>query len=1307
LAISSLILEDGFFISIRPLGCESVIACWSVDDDVRKRTTVIPTVAKTGGLGNDPSVSKKRIRRAQLYVADATWLMNRPGGAAAFAEPAGWVRRRSSFVAVPHFSVSIVARGSGRSAVLSAAYRHCAKMDFEREARTIDYTRKQGLLHEAFVVPADAPEWLRSMLADRSVAGASEAFWNMVEAFEKRTDAQLAKDVTIALPVELSAEQNIALVQDFVAHHITARGMVADWVYHDAPGNPHIHLMTTLRPLTEDGFGAKKIAVAGHDGKPLRNDAGKIVYELWAGGADEFNAFRDGWFACQNRHLAMAGLDIRVDGRSFESQGIALEPTIHIGVGANAIERKADAAGETVSAIAVDLERIELQEERRRENARRIQRDPGLVLDLITRERSVFDERDISKVLHRYIDDPELFRDLMPRVLQHPKALRLDSERISFATGAWSLAKYTTHDLIRIEAEMAHRALWLARQRPHHVSSRVLTLTFERHERLSGEQKSAIEHICGNSRIAAVVGRAGAGKTTMMKAARQAWEAAGYRVVGAALAGKAAEGLEKEAGIASRTLAAWELRWKSDRNHLNDRTVMVLDEAGMVSSRQMARFVEAATISGAKLVLVGDPDQLQPIEAGAAFRAISERIGYAELETIYRQHEQWMRDASLDLARANVSAALQAYEQRDMVRTAWTRDDAITTLIADWERDYDPAKSSLILAHRRRDVRILNDMARSKLIERGAVDIGQVFKTEDGVRQFAAGDQIVFLKNEGSLGVKNGMLARLTEAQPGRLVAEIGSGDDRRQVVVEQRFYANVDHGYATTVHKSQGATVDLVKVLASSTLDRHLTYVAMTRHREKVELYVGLEEFANRRGGVLVSHGAAPYEHKPENRLSYFVTLGSSDGEERTIWGVDLGRAIACAHVEIGDRIGVEHKGSQRVTLPDGTEAERNSWKVIPIEEMAMARVHGRLSRDASKETTLDYQAASSYRAALQFADARGLHLMNVGRTLLHDRLQWTIRQKQKLIDLVSRLAAVGAQLGLRSNASRVRQAHGAWETRDQSNPETLEKRKPMVSGITTFAKSIENSVEGKLSDDPTLKSQWQEVTARFYLVYANPQAAFNAVDVDAMVNSRETAKLTLSAITKQPDAFGPLKGKTGLFADKTERQARATALVNVPALARDLDGYLQKRAEAERRYAAKEQAVRQKSSIDIPALSAAAQQTLERVRDAIDRNDLPSALEYALADKMVKAELEGFAKVVAERFGERTFLPLAAKEPDGRAFDKLSTGMTPAQKAELHSAWDAMRTVQQLTTHERTASALKLAETVRQAKTTGLTLQ
>ena len=322
--------------------------------------------------------------------------------------------------------------------------------------------------------------------------------------------------------------------------------------------------------------------------RPLRTKSGKIVYELWAGGADDFNAFRDAWFERQNHHLAINGIDLRIDGRSYEKQGIGLVPTIHLGVATKAIERKAADQGWKPS-----LERIELQEERRGENARRIVAQPEIVLDLITRERSVFDERDVAKVLHRYIDDAGVFQQLMARILQNPQILRLQRDTIEFATGTRVPSRYTTRELIRLEAEMARQAMWLSGRKLHGVSGQVLETTFQRDARLSEEQRMAIEHVAGPVQIAAVVGRAGAGKTTMMKAAREAWELAGYRVVGAALAGKAAEGLEKEAGIASHTLASWELRWSKGRDLLDGKTVFVMDESGMVASKQMAGFASA------------------------------------------------------------------------------------------------------------------------------------------------------------------------------------------------------------------------------------------------------------------------------------------------------------------------------------------------------------------------------------------------------------------------------------------------------------------------------------------------------------------------------------------------------------------------------------------------------------------------------------------------------------------------------------------------------------------------------------------
>lgn len=1089
-------------------------------------------------------------------------------------------------MAITHFTPQLIGRSSGRSAVLAAAYRHCARMTHEGEGRTVDFTKKGNLGHEEFQLPPDAPQWARALIADRSVAGAAEAFWNKVEAFEKREDAQFAKEFIIALPVELSKEQNIALMRQFVLEQVLSRGQVADWVYHDEPGNPHVHLMTTLRPLTEAGFGAKKIAVTGDDGAVLRGKAGKIQYRLWAGEKQEFLEQRNGWLDLQNQHLALAGLEIRVDGRSYAERGIELEPTAHIGAGANAIRRKAQQQGWSPS-----LERIETADARKSANRVRIVKRPEIVLELLTSEMSVFNERDIARVLHRYVDDAGTFQHLMARILASPDLLRLERQSVDFETVRKVPARYTTREMIQLEAEMANRAVWLSAKSSHGFREGVLESVFDRQARLSDEQRTAIEQVTKPGRIAAVVGRAGAGKTTMMKAAREAWELAGYRVIGGTLAGKAAEGLQKEAGIESRTLASWELRWKEGRDALTDKTIMVVDEAGMVASKQMAYFVETAVRFGAKLVLIGDPEQLQPIEAGAAFRAIVERIGYAELERIYRQREDWMREASLDLARGNVAKAIGAYNGHGRVIGEPLKAQAITSLIAAWDREYDPAKSTLILAHLRRDVRELNRLAREKMVERGVVGEGYAFRTEDGTRAFDAGDRIVFLKNDSTLGVKNGMLARVVEAAPGRIIAEVGDGGDRRHVAVEQRLYRNVDHGYATTIHKSQGATVDRVKVLASLSLDRHLTYVAMTRHREDVMLYYGKRSF-EKAGGL-------------------------------------------------------EHI----------------------------------LSRKNAKETTLDYARGTLYREALSFAENRGMHIVKVARTMLRDRLDWTLRQKQRLADTATRLRAVGDRIGL-------------FDTRQSYS---LKEAKPMVAGIKQFAKSVPDVVEEKVHADPAVKKQWEEVSTRFRYVFADPESAFKAMNFDAALTDREAARQTLEKLASEPASLGPLKGGTGILSGKTQREERRVAETNVPALRRDIERYLDLRQKVGEKIAAEEQALRRRASIDIPALSPEAYRVLERVRDAIDRNDLPAALGYAVSNREIKVEIDGFNKAVAERFGERRLLVNEARAPSNKLFDHAAEGMALTDRQKLAEVWPVMRAAQQLAAHERTVEALKQTEELR----------
>ncbi|TAU45499.1 Ti-type conjugative transfer relaxase TraA, partial [Rhizobium ruizarguesonis] len=360
--------------------------------------------------------------------------------------------------------------------------------------------------------------------------------------------------------------------------------------------------------------------------------------------------------------------------------------------------------------------------------------------------------------------------------------------------------------------------------------------------------------------IAVVIGFAGAGKSTMLAAARQAWEAQGYRVHGAALAGKAAEGLEESSGITSRTLASWEYSWQADRSRLNARDVFVIDEGGMVASRQLAHFVDEVKRAGAKLVLVGDHEQLQAIGAGAPFRAIAEAVGHAQLSDVRRQRTDWQKQASVDFASHRTAEGLTAYKAHGNIQLKANRAETLKAIIADYvaDRSANPNDTRIAMAHRRDDVRAINAGIRARLQERGELAKGShpsddkdeelTYQTNNGKRSFARGDRIVFLENDRDLAVKNGMLGEVIAVAPDaiqvRLDGKAQTQDGQRQVTVPVNSYQAFDHGYATTIHKTQGATVDRSFVLASTTMDRHLTYVAMTRHREGVQLYAGLDAF-------------------------------------------------------------------------------------------------------------------------------------------------------------------------------------------------------------------------------------------------------------------------------------------------------------------------------------------------------------------------------------------------------------------------------------------------------------------------------
>lgn len=705
-------------------------------------------------------------------------------------------------MAIYHFSGTVISRSQGRSAVACSAYRSAEKLHDERCDKEHDYTHKQDVASAEILLPENAPAWMAGR----------EKLWNAVEANEKRKDAQLAREFNFALPRELTLEQNIELARDFVKETFVKQGMVADLAIHndkqpDGQLHPHAHVMLTMREVTADGFGKK-----------VRQWNDKAMLLNW----------REEWAEVANKHLALYGHDIRIDHRTLAEQSIPLEPQHKIG-----------------AAIARDrLVRMEDHQRIARENGDKILADPSIALHAITRQQSTFTHQDIAKFINRHTVDTDQFSLVYEKVKSHESLVMLgldDKGR----------ERLTTQEMLNLESKMMEQAVALSKSDTHSVSESHQADAFSQ-KTLTPEQKTAFEHLIGQGDLKCVVGFAGTGKSYLLGATKDVWEREGYGVHGVTLSGIAAENLEGSSGIDSRTFASRCYYWDKGEQLLTNKDVLVVDEAGMLSSRQMARLIDEAHKGGAKVVLVGDPQQLQAIEAGAAFRAIAEQVHYVELTDIRRQRDGWQQDATKELATGKTADAVHRYDQHSHVHGFDTKAAAKAALVEVWNdaRLSDPSKTQIMLAYNRDDVLEMNQIARGLRHQQGELGSEAMFQTERGERVFAERDRVYFLKNDKSLGVMNGTLGTIEAIKDGALTVRLDNNDrsnvDRRVMVTMER-YNQLDYGYAATIHKAQGVTVDRSYVLASKYLDAHSTYVAMSRHRESADLFYGKDVFLNK----------------------------------------------------------------------------------------------------------------------------------------------------------------------------------------------------------------------------------------------------------------------------------------------------------------------------------------------------------------------------------------------------------------------------------------------------------------------------
>ena len=352
---------------------------------------------------------------------------------------------------------------------------------------------------------------------------------------------------------------------------------------------------------------------------------------------------------------------------------------------------------------------------------------------------------------------------------------------------------------------------------------------------LSDEQREAIRSITDARGIAAMVGFAGSGKSAQSRN-RRPWRAP------------------------RKPLASWEYAWSRGRDDQAG-DVFVIDEAGMIASGQLARVIDRIHAAGAKAVLVGDAMQLQPIQAGAGrFRSAWALWSWGHPPAA---GPAWQRQAALDFARGRTLEGLQAYAAHGAVRFHDTVEQAHTQIVTDWMAAHAQG-SVLILAHANSDVEALNAGVRAARKAAGELDGPEIqFETARGLKGFTVGDRVLFLKNE--MDVKNGMLGTVE----GLGIDTLTVRTDRGLVVTPQALGVPiVQPRLRGDGAQAQGAG-DRTLVYASALMNRHLTYVALTRHRDDAavlyaakQAFASVQDLAHAEPGRLVEHDAGSRLH-------------------------------------------------------------------------------------------------------------------------------------------------------------------------------------------------------------------------------------------------------------------------------------------------------------------------------------------------------------------------------------------------------------------------------------------------------------
>jgi len=698
-----------------------------------------------------------------------------------------------------------VSRSSGGNACRKASYNQRETVRCERTGEVFSFKERGGNVHHEILLPEGADSRFKN----------SSVLWNEAEKCERRKDSQVAKEFVIALPddKQVTLEDRIELARQF-SNIFVGKGVAVQLDLHEphderlaseeAGGNWHAHLLATTRRFSEGGQSLS--SVKARDLDPVIKKGTVVEADVWG----------EIWKDLQNAYFEAQGYDIRVDPIGIVAQE-------HLGP-----VRMRHHMNDAI-----------LRSQMLQKANEKLAQDPSSVIETITQNRAVFTAKDVEIFLQKHVPFNER-EGLVEKVIESNAVLSLYDKETGKKTGY-----FTTQEVRSEEEKLLRFADGIAKRDVSALHPKFVEKGLEE-KNLSPEQREAYDNCVESGKNFSIIqGRAGVGKSYVLDSIRTAHEASGFRVLGLAPTHKVAMDLKEDGFQEAKTCHAFLFAYKNKREALNSNTLVVVDEAGMLGTELSVELFNAIKTSNAKLVLVGDNRQLSAVQRGGTFGLLATRYGAVELSEVRRQTIDWQKAVSENFSKGDVKNAIQGLQENKAISWNQTKEESLSELLKDWGKESlsHPQGTRLILAQKNIDVDALNHGARDILRSQerlGGLEI--TCMTQRGKATFARGDRIHFTKTDKTQGIMNGTFGTIEKIDPETKKLSILL-DNKERKEVDPQSYDGLRHGYAATVYKAQGATLDHVYVLHSNTTTQSTSYVALTRQTSSLSLYVSKEE--------------------------------------------------------------------------------------------------------------------------------------------------------------------------------------------------------------------------------------------------------------------------------------------------------------------------------------------------------------------------------------------------------------------------------------------------------------------------------